>query len=247
MGVAIGQAIGRAIANLLGTASGGSSGPAWDLNLVADWNAKLGLTFSGANITGWTDQKNGLILTPGFGNNTVSATGSANGTQVVQVLSGSALSANLNAHIPVGTTNRTVITLARLPTGASTGSGAPMWGTNVNNQAFGIAFNSFEFAACDYWGGSLASSVSYADSGWKIAAGFLDTQIIRVAVNATVSSPSATLSLNTATNIIRFGRDLAGNSRNAVNIARCLIYNAAISLDQYATIRAKLASEHGIS
>jgi hypothetical protein len=121
---------------------------------------------------------------------------------------------------------------------------APMWGTNAASQAFGIGFNTNERAVSDYWGSNTASTTNFADLNLRVVSTTLTSQVARIYVSGTLEGTSGTLTLNTASNIIRVGRDLANASRSALYISAIYIFDTSLSDDDRLAAEAHLTNTY---
>lgn len=225
--------------------------PAWTTGIVARWEAGVGIEADGTEYTSWTDSVGGLsfsTITTGSGGTTpqYQVNGSPYLKPLIYLPTGTAITVPslAGSAFPSGDAARSFMIIAAIPTGASSGQGV-MYGTNASSQAFGITINSSELPVADHWAGGTTGTTSVADAAYRSFTATYTTGTERLYVNGVEEGTASTgLTLNTALNILRAGRDLANTAENPFGLLAVVVWNVALTAQQAADAHAALAATH---
>ena len=209
-----------------------------DTGLIERWYSDAGVTLSGSDITSWTGQIEGLVLTAtGTPAQGTPPGGTATNT-VVCGEGGDNFTGSTLTNLPFGAQSRTVQMIWK-PTGGSFFGGFG-WGTDAADRSFIIALDDSDNLALDYKDGRVFTDL-HPIGQWVISTATYDGTTIKVWIGDVLVA-SAAVALNTGTDIINVCRSFSGYQTPA-EIGEILVYGRVLS---NAEIAANVAYLNGL-
>lgn len=194
--------------------------------LVLLLESGLGVSVTGAQVTGWMDQSlhgNDLVA---FGDPTLQA--GALGTESAIQLDGmgDTLERSMALHdFPAGNSNRSMFVLVRYQ---STGLGGTTYGNDTCNQAFGLSVDPGGDLAVTRWCNDLVTNFPGSGAGWIVQSAklqfgrlehYLDSVLIDVRSN----------DFATVNDRLVVGAELDGSPQLVMDVAAILLYDRALA------------------